>query len=99
MIFFPQLLTEGVQLKWDHWPPESSASATIKFQIGIVSFSLRFIVPNLGTPFRLKKNRDRPSPRVVIVGALRASAGLSFLGLFRSLFLTSSAFHCFKGES
>lgn len=38
---FSWLLTEGVQLKRDHWLPESSAKVrSLKFQIGIAPFSL-----------------------------------------------------------
>lgn len=96
-----RLLTEGVQPKRDHWPLEFSARATIKFQIGIASFSLRFIVPNPGTPFRLERietsrhwggrsSSGRPPP---------GRRGVLFFGVcFQSLFLTSSAFHCFQGR-
>jgi len=64
-----------------------------------------FIVPNLGAPFRLKRNQDWKKTKrrweKVLVWAMAfcASAGVLFFGLFSSLFLTSSAFHCFKGES
>lgn len=62
-------------------------------------------MPNLGTPFRFEKNQDSERRQTVteedVVGAmaLRPSARVVFFGLFSSSFLTSSAFHCFKGES
>lgn len=60
-ICFSQLLTEGVPLKRDHWLSEFSATATIKFQIGIVSFSLRLscqiLVHRLGWGEKKRKRR------------------------------------------
>lgn len=54
--------------------------------------SLFYIVPNLGTPSLgrdfLRKTTNRR----------RCWAVSAVFGLFSSLFLTSSAFHCFKGE-
>lgn len=68
-------------------------------------------MPNLGAPFRVEKNRkeDKPSLRqkARCRGAVALPAGAGgfhfffyyYFGLFSSSFLTSSAFHCFKGES
>ncbi len=59
VICFSQLLTEGVQLKRDHWLSEFSASATIKIPNWNCFILSSFIVPNLGTPFRLKRIETR----------------------------------------
>lgn len=62
---FPRLLTEGVQLKPDHWLPESSANVrSLKFQIGIAPFSLCLSCQILVHPLdwkelRLGLNRGR----------------------------------------
>lgn len=64
---FSSLLTEGVPLKRDHWLSEFSASAKIKFQIGIVSFSLRLscqiLVHRLGWKESRLGKKDKPSLR------------------------------------
>lgn len=53
--FFPSFLLRAFHWNWITGSQNSLQRATIKFQIGIVSFSLHFIVPNLGTPFRSKR--------------------------------------------
>ena len=76
-------------------------SAKIKFQIGIVSFSLRLSCQILVHRLGWKESRLGGDKliKVKLAMALQASAGGFGFGLFSSLFLTSSAFHRFKGES
>lgn len=101
---FPSFLPRAFKLKRDHWLSEFSASATIKFQIGIVSFSLRLSCQILVHRLDLKELRLRIKTsrhwggRSPGRGCPRKRRDFVF-GFFRSLFLTSSAFHCFKGES